>query len=203
MNIKGIILSAGYSKRAGMFKPALFIDNKPMVVCVIETMRLFCRSIIVVGGYNYDTLCNLVKNIDSVSTVFNQDYEKGMFSSVKCGVSALIDSGNMTDAVFIIPGDYPLVGCGIYSRMIDVFSDCGHLNPIFVPSFNGKKGHPVLIDGNLLGELASFPDNGTLRDFISGNGFMPVEVDDAGVVLDIDTQEDFLRAVEFLNSKAL
>jgi molybdenum cofactor cytidylyltransferase len=60
----------------------------------------------------------------------------------------------------------------------------------------GKKGHPVLFRDTVIPEILALPDDAILRDYIQAKGFTTIEVKDNGILLDLDTPEDYetLRA---------
>jgi molybdenum cofactor cytidylyltransferase len=54
----------------------------------------------------------------------------------------------------------------------------------------------VLLGKTAIAEILALPGNAVLRDYIQTKGFTPVEVEDEGILLDIDTPQDYqaLRA---------
>ena len=56
VKIDGVILAAGFSERAGQFKPALDLGGKPILVRCIESMTETCDQTIVVAGFNVDRI---------------------------------------------------------------------------------------------------------------------------------------------------
>lgn len=103
-----------------------------------------------------------------------------MFSSVKTGLNFL-----QGDRFFLIPGDYPRVASSTYEEMLKIE------DPIVIPAYKGKKGHPVLIDSNLADEISDDSSLNSLRDYIEKKGSTSLELVDPGILLDIDTLEDY------------
>jgi molybdenum cofactor cytidylyltransferase len=180
MNVEGIILAAGFSSRAGAFKMGLTIAGKPLIHHTIDNMSDFCSRIIVVGGHKIEKLIELIQNYANIQVILNEKYRSGMFSSVKEGVKNL-----KGDKFFLIPGDCPLVKKEVYRELLQTRGD------IVIPSFQGRKGHPVLIRSSLTAEILREPENSNLRDFIRRKGYETIAVEDSGILLDIDTQEDY------------
>jgi molybdenum cofactor cytidylyltransferase len=121
-----------------------------------------------------------------VEVVFNPRYTEGMFTSVQEGVKHV-----KSQWFFLTPGDYPLLTKEIYQKLLDARS--GSSQCVFIPVFKGRKGHPILVKSDLVKDLLKEPDDSNLRKFIDRKGFEPVEVDDDGILVDIDTMEDYLR----------
>ncbi len=180
MTVDGIILSAGYSERAGNFKPALDLCGKPILLRTIESMLELCENIIVVGGHKFEKLSAIITETPKVKLIKNEKFELGMFSSVRAGIKHV-----RSDYFFIIPGDQPVVKITTFQALLN------HANDIVIPRYKGKKGHPVLFDAKLIPEILSWPDTEILRNYIHSKEKVEIiDVDDAGIGLDVDTAED-------------
>jgi len=190
MDIDGVILAAGESTRAGAFKMALEIDGKTVIERCIEGMRTVCGRIIVVGGFAIERITKILGDYPHVEIVFNKDYKQGMFTSVKIGISDV-----HAQAFFLTPGDYPLIGGNVYRKMLEADDD------IVIPTYNGRKGHPVLMRSHLIVQILAKPDSYNLRDFTRAKGYSTIAVDDEAILLDIDTIEDYERMKERFERK--
>jgi len=180
MDIDGIVLAAGFSKRAGIFKMELMIDNKTMIEQSIQGMYNVCSKIIVVCGYKIERIRKILKNYEKVKIVLNRNYKKGMFSSVKTGIQNI-----KSDKFFLLPGDVPFVKKEVYKKMLSIQGD------IVIPSYKDRKGHPVLIKSYLINEILAEPENSNLKIFINRKGYTLIEVEDEAILRDIDTLEDY------------
>jgi len=182
LSIDGVILAAGFSERAGQFKPALDLAGKPILVRSIESMTDVCDRVVLVAGFNFDRIIELVDDLPNVSVVKNDNFELGMFSSVRCGIREVT-----ANRFFILPGDQPVVKPATFRQIAGIDAD------IIVPRFNGKKGHPVLFDSRLIPEILAMPDTAILRDFIHTKETYILDVDDPGIGMDVDTMEDYQK----------
>lgn len=181
-----IILAAGYSSRTNTYKMALVINRKPILSHIIETFYPFCENLIVVGGHYFDATKALTKPYSKVKLIKNERYDLGMFSSIKVGVSET--NGDF----FITPGDYPLVSKFTCEQMTHQFlksKENGY--DILIPTYIGKRGHPILLTKNLKEPLLMEGDNSNLRIFQKRHKMDFLEVKDEGILLDIDTMEDY------------
>jgi molybdenum cofactor cytidylyltransferase len=179
-SVEGVILAAGSAFRAGTFKPGLLIGGKPMIARCIEGMHVLCRRIIVVGGHEFEQLRALVEGIDGVECVENSSFQKGMFSSVKAGLSCV-----RGDRCFVIPADIPMVPPRVYQQLLTIKSD------VVVPTFQGRNGHPVSFSSSIIPRILSEPDESSLRDIIRSIGLRTIEVDAEEILIDVDTLEDY------------
>ena len=179
MKCVAVVLAAGYSSRTGTNKMTLTIDNKAILERVIETLLDVCDKIIVVGGHNYNAIKLITDKYKNVKLIENTKYHLGMFSSVKCGVS------EMAGDFFLIPGDYPLVKQTTYQALLKGKAD------FIVPEYNGRRGHPVLIKRKLIEAINEEPIESNLKAFRDKCNTEFIQVNDEGILIDLDTMEDF------------
>ena len=178
--VEGIILAAGFSRRAGVWKMALPIKGRTVIERAIMGMYPVVERIIVVGGYNFKNLLKIIEKYEKVFPVYNENFPLGMFTSVQKGVEKV--SG---DRFFIFPGDIPLVKPSTYKYMLEQEGD------IIVPVYEGRKGHPVLLSYAMKELLLDEERDSNLKAFINRMGFKEVVVDDPFIRMDIDTLEDY------------
>lgn len=113
MDVEGVILAAGYSSRANTFKMELKINKKSILQRCIEALYEDCDNIIVVSGYKHEKISELTKKYSKVRVIYNEEFDKGMFSSVKKGIQ------NITSSRFLLtPGDYPLISKDIIKKLL-------------------------------------------------------------------------------------
>lgn len=182
MEVEGVILAAGLSSRAGTYKMALEINGETVIERCVKSMYDICSRIIVVAGYRKEVIKEILDKYSKVEIVYNNAYEQGMFTSIIEGFKYIKE-----EKIFFTPGDYPLISKDIYSTLLKVTGD------IIIPSYNGRKGHPVLMKKCIVKELLQSTKFSTLKDFISSKGFVKVDVNEEGILIDIDTMEDYLN----------
>lgn len=182
MKVEGIVLAAGLSSRAGTNKLTLDVYGKTVIEQCILGMYDICSRIIVVGGHRIEDIKHILYNYPKVKLIYNEDYLSGMFSSIKKGMENIRES-----RFFLIPGDYPLISIKTYKDMIAIDKD------IVIPVYNGKRGHPLLMKSYLIDEILKNSFYKTLRDFIAVKESTFINIDDPGILIDIDTMEDYNR----------
>ncbi|NQV18606.1 MAG: nucleotidyltransferase family protein [Armatimonadetes bacterium] len=182
MNIEGIVLAAGFSSRTGKFKMEMLLAGKTLIERSVESLDKVCSKIIVVAGYKSERIKEILKSYEKVEVVFNKEFEKGMFSSVKVGISQI-----KTEKFFLLPGDIPFVKEKVFRKLLSKQGD------IVIPVFQSRKGHPVLINSSLIIEILDESEDSNLKLFIDKKGFTTVEVQDEAILIDIDTEEDYLN----------
>jgi len=178
--IEAVVLAAGWSSRTSNYKMTLPLGEKTVLEHTVDALLSVCSKVIVVAGHNADKCRRVLEDRKEVKIITNPDFEKGMFSSVKQGVKELA-----SDTFFVLPGDQPMVRPQTLTRILATDGD------IVNPSFKGKKGHPVLFRNDCRQGILDMSKEGILRDFIHSRGAEVVDVEDEGVLLDIDTDEDY------------
>ena len=185
-----IILAAGYSSRMGEFKPLLELSGLAAIDRVIGLYQAVgVTDIHVVTGFRSATIEAAVLS-RSVALVHNPDHDKGMFSSVLAGVRALTEA---TPAFFVHPVDIPLVR----SHTLSVLLETGrsHFPAVVYPTFDDRRGHPPLIRGDLKEAILAHNGEGGLRTLLDrfGDQARDIPVADNGVLLDMDTPDDYAQ----------
>jgi molybdenum cofactor cytidylyltransferase len=183
--IAALVLAAGQSRRMGRNKLLLPIDGTPMVARTVDALIASAATdIVVVTGHQGDEV-RAVLTGRSVAFVHNPDYAAGLSSSVKTGIAALPEDA---DGALVCLGDMPLVGPTHLDRLIAAFNPVeGRL--ICVPTYDGKRGNPVLWARQLFGEMAGLSGDVGARGLLErhADAVCEVAMSDAGVLLDVDT----------------
>ncbi|MGB8455496.1 MAG: nucleotidyltransferase family protein [Anaerocolumna sp.] len=181
MNTDAVILAGGYSSRANAFKMELELNGKPILQHVIDAFSPVCIRIIVVGGYQMERLAPLVsKYEEKVTAVYNPDYSKGMFTSVKKGIAEVTGS-----QFFLTPGDFPLITTDICKRILE------HRGQIVKPQFHNRGGHPILLPYDCINEILAEEDDSNLKLYLDKKQVLQIEIEDESIVLDVDTPADY------------
>ncbi len=181
MKVEAVILAAGTSSRMPEWKMALPLGPKRVIEWTVSAFLEVAQRVLVVGGYRFEELRQLLASYP-VELVYNRAYrEGGMFSSVKTGLQHV---GSKTHWVFLHPADHPLVQVKTLHLLLQ------SRGVLVVPTYRGRKGHPLLIRGALVPEILAWPDTETLRTFVRSRPMTLVETADPGVVLDLDEPQD-------------
>jgi len=181
-DVDGILLAAGRSSRAGSFKMEVPLAGKPLLLWSLETMAEVCPRVIVVAGFSPEKIRCLVQGRPEAELVVNADFASGMLTSVQAGVRRV-----RARRFFLMPGDMPLVRTSTYRKLLAANAE------IAVPRCRGRRGHPVLLDGGLINALLAEPPGSSLGRFIERQGFAVVDVDDPGILSDVDDPESKKR----------
>ena len=178
-----VILAAGASERMGTPKALLPWGSATLLDHAIGEMRsASVDHVVVVVGPATRHL-----HLD-VETVFNPDPATGRSASIRLGCGALPEG---LTAVLIQSVDQP-VPAHILGKLFDTV---GQLADVAVPTYKGRRGHPVCFAGRLLGELrtVSEEDEG-LRAVVRRHRVAEVSVDDESVVWNLNDPAAYAAA---------
>jgi len=199
-HLVAIILAAGYSSRMGAFKPLLPLGGTTLLERAVSLFRgAGIQDIRVVTGHRSDDLLPLLKRLQ-VRPLLNENYQAGMFSSVTAAATSIV-SGN--GAFFLLPVDIPLVRRETVELLARSYSDSSSC--IIYPAFRGERGHPPLISDSYRDGILSWSGEGGLKAFLMQHEeySLTLETDDDGILLDMDTEEDYERLQKRLRESSI
>lgn len=175
----------------GRSKQLLPLGDRPAIVrCLESIMDAGIGNIVVVTGPEGEAVRQVVRQFP-VTVVVNRKEGADMAASVRTGLAGVSEE---SEGVLVSLCDHPLVQSATLDTMIREFSgDLHRFDRIIIPRYHGRNGHPTLFPRALLDEIRIVP---TLRDVIGNHPdrVFRLEVDDKGVVLEMDTPEEY-RAV--------
>lgn len=188
--IGAVILAAGQSRRMGRNKMLLPYGTATVLETVVTEVTACpaVSDVVVVTGYEPDRITALLGPYP-VRCVFNPAYARAeMLVSLQAGVRALASD---VQAALIIPGDHPRLQRDIVQQVIAAREP----GAIVIPSYQMKRGHPILLDRMWWAELLALPETASLRDFIRAHEdhIRYVVVDTDSVLQDLDTPEEYQR----------
>jgi molybdenum cofactor cytidylyltransferase len=190
MTIQALVIAGGLSSRTSGHKMLYPLAGQTMIERVVLNFKPFCQKVIVVTGYNGYKIKQVLKKYTFVTIVHNDTYQKGMFNSIQTGVQALA-----CDRFFYTPGDYPLVKKNTLQQLLDQSGE------IVIPSYHYHAGHPVLLSGNLAKEITEYSENKTLRDLFHEKNINYVNVNDQGILTDVDTDEKYKEVLRCMTDE--
>lgn len=168
----------------GTPKALLLIEDETFLDRMIRLFSAVCNPVIVVLGHNAEQIRCGIQRAAQVTFVVNPDPERGMLSSLQCGLEAL---PNDADGVMFTPVDHPGIQASTLEKLAARFQT--GRSPLTIPTHCGVHGHPVCITRQpLIAELLALPASAQARDVIHRHlsEACLVEVDDAAVTVDID-----------------
>ncbi len=194
MAIAAIVLAAGESIRMGRPKPLCSFGGRPALELVLDACGRAGLSRVVVLGHGAGEIKAGVK-FGGAKVVLNPDYAKGQTSSLQAGLRALPPG---TEAFLLFPADHPLITENEIQPLVAEYLRRRAERQIFIPSYNLKRGHPVLFDAALKEEFLRLPPDTPARTVVDlhPGRIAYVEIPTAAILMDMDTPEDYARCLE-------
>jgi len=167
----------------GTPKSLLHLDGETFLDRLIRLFSEAAIPPIVVLGHQAVEIRSGIQRGAEAEFVVNPDPERGMLSSLQCGLEAVPQEA---EAVMFMPVDHPNLERSTLEKLIGRFN--AERAPVTIPTFQSEHGHPVLIERPLIGELLALPITAQASDVIhryrSQTAY--ISVDDPAVTTDID-----------------
>ena len=191
LETEAVILAAGKSCRmAGESKMTMDLNGRTVLKRSVDSLNPFCSRIIVVTGFHAGAVMESAGHCREVVFVHNGDCEKGMFSSLKMGLRH-----TEGERVLILPGDCPFITREVCEKLLQGKRD------IVLPAYQGQNGHPVLLSRRAIEGLLADDRCQSLQEYICANKAEIIAVDRPEILWDIDTPEDYAKAVDYFQAK--
>ena len=150
--LNGLLISAGLSGRMGEFKPLMQFNREPFVTGITRKLVSFCEKVVIVTGFQNEKVEALIDSqfsilnsqfSNKVACVYNPNYTKGMFTSLKAGIEHLKNS----EWVLYHFVDQPFFTNEFYKKMVSQANDeFDWVQPVH----DGKEGHPVMFNKKVI-----------------------------------------------------
>ena len=190
--VDGVVLAAGQSTRMERPKPLLMAGSATFIERALKTLRRGgCRRIYVVA--NADATWTRDVSGDDVEVVVNQYADSEPIDSLRLVLDRV---PNDTAALIVLPVDLPLVSEETATALVRSFRE--NPGPLILPFHNGVAGHPVVVGRELFRDILTRHLDEGLRTLIMEHArtLREVKVMDPGILIDIDTPDDYWRFIE-------
>jgi len=189
--VGGLLLAAGTSSRAGALNKLLHPYRGATLVehAATSLKNSNVTRIVAVTGFEHERLSAMLTS-SRIECHHNLAYHSGMASSLAAGVSKLIES----DAIIVCLGDMPHVSTQVINQLIDAFSEHKKHHSLFIPTYHGTPGNPVLISRVFFDTLLTLEGDTGARFLVKEypDKVHLVNVDCKGIHQDYDTKADLL-----------
>ncbi|HYE49098.1 MAG TPA: molybdopterin-binding/glycosyltransferase family 2 protein [Azospirillaceae bacterium] len=185
--IAALVLAAGLSRRMGANKLLADDGGVPLVRRTVEAVLASrARPVTVVTGHQSEAVRAALAGLP-VSFVHAADHAEGLSASLKAGLRALPAEA---EGVLVCLGDMPRVPPAVLDRLAAAWNPLEG-RAICVPTFQGRRGNPVLWDRRLVPEMLELTGDQGARGLMARHAdqLCEVAVETDGVLLDVDTPE--------------
>jgi len=185
-----LLLAAGRGTRfdpAGVQNKLLapLPDGTPVACAAARALLATMSNVIAIVRPGAEALAHAL-NDAGCNVFFSTDAERGMGASLAAGVRATPDAEGWIVALADMPWIAPSTVEAL-ARRIDAGAS------IVAPVFRGRRGHPVGFGAMHRAALSALDGDIGARRLLDTNDVASIEVDDAGIIADIDTRADLQR----------
>ena len=189
--IAGVVPAAGLSSRMGRTKALLMARGLPFLERVASAFQDGGCDLVTVVVRELDSPEARLAQTLGLHVILNPDPTEGPITSLRAALAELPDD---VDWCGWCPVDHPLLESGTVRRLIDV----ARANPkaIVLPVVDGERGHPVIFPRAVFHELTAPGLREGAREVVRRNPDRVIEVpvDDPGVIVDIDTPDQYAES---------
>jgi molybdenum cofactor cytidylyltransferase len=185
-----LVPAGGESRRMGSNKLALPWGEGTILSHLVDQLTPSVeRTIVLLGPRSHELVSTLPSNVEAVML---QEQTPDMRSTIERGIDCLSDETDDV-GVLIMLADQPHVKASIVDHLARQFDEAS--GSILIPTFAGKRGHPIILPLRFLRELKELPvDRGLdalIRARLADQRLVPLT--DAGILADLDTPSDYER----------
>lgn len=185
-----IVLAAGRGQRfaSTQHKLAQTLGGSTVLASTLNHVMASGLPLVVVTTDVLETHARELVAARDIVTLPHADAQAGlgMGRSIAAGVQARAQSAGW----LVLPADMPLVRPDTLRTIAAALAD----HPIVYAQYRGQRGHPVGFSSELYSELSALSGDEGARRLVARYPSLAIEVDDHGVVMDIDTTDDLLLA---------
>ncbi len=185
-----LILAAGEGKRMGQPKQLLKYQEEFFLSATIKKFAPFVQETVVTLGYHSQEIRFLIPEI-GFKFLEIAGYQGGMGASLREGAKAFTN----IEALLVVSCDLPLLSKTTIKAIIDTWLD--NREKTIVPSYQGRRGHPVLFPIKELKLFSKIKGDEGARNILKEMDLLESDLADPGVIADIDTRKEY----ENINNK--
>jgi len=191
VRIPVILLAAGASRRMGRPKPLLDFDGRTCLELVAQAClgSRASLTVLVVGAHEARVRAAAPPH-ERLRIVRNEAFERGQTSSLKAGLEAVPDD---SDGFIVLPVDLPLVTNREIDLLIEALERSTGGRSIFIATYEGRRGHPILMTRSHLPAVRDLGDDEPLSGLVRRNSsrIELIPVDNSGVVARMNTPAQY------------
>jgi len=189
-----LLPAAGASRRMGRPKLLLPYGAGTIVGALVASLRVAGVETICLVTSPEDEALRAWARAEGVLAAVNPDPERGMLSTIREGIAALGGAAALAargEALVVCPADLPAVRPETIAEVMGRREAAGA--PLALPVWQGRHGHPLVVAPELIAEIDDLDPAVGLKQLRDRHAAATlwIAVDDAGVVQDVDTPDDY------------
>ena len=190
--IAATVLAAGESRRMGFPKPRLLYRDRTFLETILDSIVALGMKPLVVVGEDRDKVRKELQ-LDGLVLLSNREPEAGPIGSIRAAVREV--RGHPIEALLVWPVDFPHVKLDTVRLLVDEYRRTRA--PIVVPSFSGRRGHPVVFGRVVFDELMQAPPEEGAKAVVRADPtrVLHVPVEDEAVIESLNHPEDYRELI--------
>lgn len=176
MNLTGVVLAAGASRRMGFPKTQLLWKGETYLARLVRLFGI-CEQVVAVLREQVP--------VPGARVVVNPDPERGMLSSLQLAM------GGATGPVMFTPVDFGHIREETVHGLVAAYAG----QPVFNPRCDGRRGHPTIISPETARRLLALPPTSNPKELLQTLPPAWFDCDDPGILRDVDDPEAYRRVV--------
>lgn len=190
-NVGAVILAAGGSSRLGQPKQLLSFQSESLIRRAVRSaLEAGCPCIVVVTGHASDRIEMELRGTPAI-LVENSEWQRGLGTSIRCGLRHLLNSRPETEALVLLACDQPFLDASVIGSLISQQENSG--KPIVASSYASTLGGPALFHRSCFESLLALPDDSGAKTLIESRTAEVAQIEFEKGAVDIDTPGDLER----------
>lgn len=190
-SVGAVILAAGGSSRFGQPKQLLTFQGESLVRRAVRAATDACDAGVAVVAGNTRALIEAELRESAAAVVENPEWQRGLGTSIRCGLLHLIASTPELNAAVVMACDQPFVDSRVVGALMAEQERSG--KAIVASSYANTLGIPVLFDRSCFEALLALPDDSGAKALIESRPDDVASIEFEQGAIDIDTPADFER----------
>lgn len=201
--IAALILAAGGASRMGLSKALLDWRGESLVRRAARAaLESGCARVYVVVGCDGERVTAELRDLDT-TIVAHPDWQAGMGNSIATGIAHIetdpADRADPAQGVVLILCDQPFVEASHVDTLCRLADETGH--PIAACSFDQRTGPPAYFDRRIFPQLRALKGDHGARGIVRGRPDDVTLFECPAAAIDVDTPEDYQRALSMNGSE--
>ena len=189
-HIAVLIPAAGTSSRMGEPKQLLKWKDTSLLGHAVRTAESLKVDVIAVILGAFSERIKAEISSENISIYFNQDWKKGLGSSIGLGLQQLLIDYPETDAVLIMLADQPMIDSSYLEQILNTFK--ANDAPIVASTYSDEHfGVPAIFDKRIFNDIVSLDSEKGAKDLINSYRTEVLSISEVPNLVDIDTKDQY------------
>lgn len=183
-----LVLAAGKSSRMKSIKQLEKIDHRTLLDFTLQKAKRLCSfDVYCVLGANANKI-KAETNISNIQFINNQNFEKGLSSSIICGIDYFNKNQLNLDGVLILLADQPAIEMSYLQSLIKLFKE--NSSKIIASNYGNFLGVPAIFSKQFFSELLLIKGDKGAKKFINSKKNDVITPKETSNFIDLDTKEE-------------